>query len=123
MRQRVRHREHNAALLARELVQQFDDLTLRARIETGSYFIAEQNFRIADQLHCEAESTLLSAGKNFHGTISDGCQSCFFKGAINACIEIGRASGAHAQARGGLDRFIDGQRIIGNGKLGHVADF
>ena len=104
-------------------MQQLDNLTLRARIESRCDFIAEQNFRIADQFHCEAEATLLSAGKNFHGTICDGCQSCFFKGAINACIEIGRTCGAHTQARGSLDRFIDSQRIIGDGKLGHVADF
>ena len=123
MRQRVGHREHDAAVLARQVVQQADDFALRARIEAGGDFVAKQDFRIGNQLHRQPEPAFLAAGEHLHLAVADRAEAGFLEHAVDAVVEFRGVAGADAQAGGGLHGFVDGERIVGDGELRHVADF
>ena len=102
MRQRVGHREHDAAVLARKIVQQADDFPLRARIEAGGHLVAEQDLRIGNQLHRQPEPAFLAAGKHLHLAVADRVEAGFLQHAVDALVEFRGVARADAQAGGGL---------------------
>ncbi len=99
MRQRVGHREHDPAVLARQVVEQADDFPLRARIEAGGDFVAEQDFRIGHKFHGQSEAAFLAAGEHFHLAVADRAEAGFLEHAVDPAIEFrgiaasGRAGG------------------------------
>ena len=116
-------RKHDAPVLAREIVKQVDDFALGAWIEAGSHFIAEQDVRIGNQFHGEAEAALLSAGEDVHRPIGNQVEPGFSEHAVDPRVEFFGVPRAHAQTSGGLDGFIDGERVVGDRELWHIADF
>ena len=112
MRQRVRHREHDPAVLARQVMQQAHDFPLRARVESGRHLVAQQQLGIGNQLHRQPEPTLLPAGKNLHLPVADRAQAGFLEHLVDPVVELPGIAAADAQAGGGLHRLIHRQRII-----------
>ena len=123
MRQRVGDRQHDAAVLARQVVEQADDFSLGARVEAGGDFVAEQDFRIGHQLHGQSEAAFLAAGQDPDRAVADGGEAGFLQHAVDPLVEFRGVAATHPQAGGRFHRFIDRERVIGDGKLRHIADF
>ena len=104
-------------------MQQPDDFTLGARIKAGGDFVAEQQFRVGNELHRQPESAFLATGEHFHLAVADRAEAGFLEHAVDPSVELRSAAAADPQAGGGLHGFVHGERIIGDGKLRHVADF
>ena len=90
MRKRVGDGKHDAAVLARQVVEQPDDLPLRARIQAGGDLVAEQDLRIGNQLHRQPEPAFLPAGKNLHPAVRDRAEAGFLQHAVDALVEFRR---------------------------------
>ena len=104
-------------------MEQADDFALGSGVETGGDFVAQQDFRIGDEFHGQAEAAFLAAGEDLHLAVVDRTEAGFFEHAVNPAIEFGKVAGADTQAGGGFDGFIDGEGIVSDGELGDVADF
>ena len=118
----MRHREHDAPVLAGKIMEKIDDFPLRARIQTGGDLVAEQDFRIGNQLHRQPEPAFLAAGKNLHMAIADGGETGLLKHAVDAPVELFGVARTHSQAGGCFHGLIHGEWIVGDRELRHVSD-
>jgi hypothetical protein len=55
--------------------------------------------------------------------VGDGREAGLLEDAVDAAVEVVDAGAADAQTGGGLDSFIDGEFLVGDGELRDVADF
>ena len=115
--ERVGDREDDPAFLAGNIVEKVYDFALGARVETTGDFVAEKELGMGDQFHGETEASLLTTREDADGAVGNRCQSGFFKNAVNAFIEIGRALRSDPQAGGSFDGFIYAELVIGDGEL------
>ena len=123
VRERVSHRQDDAAILPGKVVQEPHDFPLRARVEAGCHLVAEQQLGIGNQLHRQSEAALLATGKHLHLAIADRAQPGFLEHTVDPLVQLLGAPATDAQAGGRLHRFIHRQWLVGDGELRHVADF
>lgn len=121
--ERVCDGKDNAAFLAGDVVKEVDDFAFGPWVESACDLVAEKELGVGDQLHGEPKASLLSSGKDADGAVCDGGEAGFFKNTVDAGIEVFGILGFDAKAGGGFDRFIDRQLVVGDGKLGDVANF
>ncbi len=123
MGERMGDGEDNPAVLAGKIIKQAHDLALGAGVKAGGDLVAEQDLRIGHKFHREAEAALLAAREDFDGAIAYRTQAGFLKDPVDTVVELGDVFSFYAQAGGGFHRFVDSERIVGDGKLGDVAHF
>ena len=117
------HRDDGAFVGAGKVVKEMHDFSFGVGVEAGSDFVAEKEFGGGDQFHSETESPLLTPGKNAHGAVGNLGESGFGEDTVETLVEFGGGLGLDAQAGGGLDGLVDGEFVVGDGELGHVANF
>ena len=86
-------------------MQQEDDFRGAAGIQAGGDFIAEEQGRVVDPFHSQAEAPLLSARKNGDPVVDEVGEAGHLQGFIGGGFEF-RPGQAGAQADGVFDAFI-----------------
>jgi len=104
-------------------MEKVHDVPLRAGVQPAGHLVAEEQLRVGNQLHRQAETAFLPAGEHLDAPVGDFRQPGFLEHAVDAGVQRLGVAAFNAQPGGYFDGFIDGQRVVGNRELRDIADF